>query len=749
MDYSIPITRRSVIADLVAGLVVFLVALPLCLGIAQASNAPLFSGILAGIIGGIVVGLLSGSNTSVSGPAAGLTAVVVTQLEQLKSFDVFLLAVIVGGMFQCALGVMKAGVLAAFVPSAVIKGLLAAIGTILILKQLPHLLGEDKDPEGEMSFAQPDAENTLTELFAIAKDFHQGAALIGILSLAFLLFWESSKDLKKFPVPSALLVVVFGTAMASWMSTWGGAWVIEASHRVEVPVSKNALDFVGFLQFPDFTMLSNPAVYSAGLVLALIASLETLLNVQAVDKLDKYKRVSPRNRELLAQGVGNICVGLIGGLPLTSVIVRSSANVNAGAVTKLSAVFHGVLLFACVMLLPSVLNLIPKSCLAAILLVTGYKLVNPSVFKEMWNEGKYQFVPFLATLLAIVFTDLLYGVLIGLGISIAFILNSNMRRPVRRVVEKHIAGELTRIELANQVSFLNRAVLEQALREIPRDGHVLLDASNTDYIDPDILGMIREFRDQVAPMRGVKVSLHGFREKYHIEELLQFVDHSTRELRDQLTPERVLSILQEGNERFRSGKRLVRDFGKQLQSTSAGQHPMAVVLSCIDSRSPAELIFDLGLGDIFSVRVAGNVISPKVLGSMEFGTAMAGARLILVLGHTSCGAVGAAVRFCNSAQSVSQATGCTHLEPIVHDIQKSIDSSTSSKIADMSPEELGTFVDSVARQHVLRCVEGIVRESDIIRDLVAKRRIAVVGAMYNISNGQIEFIEGTFNSSST
>ena len=747
MDYSLAISRRSIVADLVAGLVVFLVALPLCLGIAQASNAPLFSGILAGIIGGVVVGLLSGSSTSVSGPAAGLTAVVVTQIEQLKSFDVFLLAVIIGGMFQCVLGVMKAGVLAAFVPSSVIKGLLAAIGTILILKQLPHLLGEDKDPEGEMSFSQPDAENTLTELFAIVKDFHQGAALIGILSLVFLLLWESSKDLKKFPIPSALLVVVFGTAMASWMSTWGGAWVIEASHRVEVPVSKNAMDFVSFLQFPNFSALSNPAVYTSGLVLALIASLETLLNVQAVDKLDKYKRVSPRNRELMAQGVGNICTGLIGGLPLTSVIVRSSANVNAGARTKLSAVFHGVLLFACVMMLPSILNLIPKSCLAAILLVTGYKLVNPSVFKEMWNEGKYQFAPFLATLLAIVFTDLLYGVLIGLGISIAFILNSNMRRPVRRVVEKHIAGELTRIELANQVSFLNRAVLEQALREIPRNGHVLLDASGTDYIDPDILGMIREFRDQIAPMRGVKVSLHGFREKYHIEELSQFVDHSTRELRDQLTPESVLGILQEGNERFRTGKRLVRDFGKQLQSTSAGQHPMAVVLSCIDSRSPAELIFDLGLGDIFSVRVAGNVISPKVLGSMEFGTAVAGARLILVLGHTSCGAVSAAVKFSNSSQTVSQATGCTHLEPIVHDIQQSIDRSAQLKVGEMSPEELGSYVDSVARQHVLRCVEGILRESDTIRGLVAKRQIAVVGAMYNISNGQIEFLDS--GSSST
>ncbi len=741
MNFSIANTRWSIVADLVAGLVVFLVALPLCLGIAQASNAPLFSGILAGIIGGVVVGLLSGSNTSVSGPAAGLTAVVVTQLEQLKSFDVFLLAVIIGGIFQCVLSVMKAGVLAAFVPSAVIKGLLAAIGTILILKQLPHLLGEDRDPEGEMSFSQPDSENTLTELFAIARDFHQGAALIGMLSLVFLLFWERSKEPKKFPVPSALLVVVFGTAMASWMSTWGGAWVIEASHRVEVPVSRNAMDFVSFLQFPDFSKLSNPAVYSSGLVLALIASLETLLNVQAVDKLDKYKRVSPRNRELLAQGVGNICVGLIGGLPLTSVIVRSSANVNAGAMTKLSAIFHGVLLFACVTLLPTVLNLIPKSCLAAILLVTGYKLVNPSVFKEMWNEGKYQFAPFLATLLAIVFTDLLYGVLIGLGISIAFILNSNMRRPVRRVVEKHLAGELTRIELANQVSFLNRAALEQALREIPRHGHVLLDASNTDYIDPDILGMIREFRDQIAPLRGVKISLHGFREKYHIEELSQFVDHSTRELRDQLTPSRVLSILQEGNERFRNGKRLVRDFGKQLQSTSTGQHPMAVVLSCIDSRSPAELIFDLGLGDIFSVRVAGNVISPKVLGSLEFGTAIAGARLILVLGHTKCGAVGAAVRFANSNQTVSQATGCTHLEPIVHDIQKSIDPSTQWTLADMSPDELGIFVDNVARQHVLRCVEGIVRESDIIRDLVTKNQIAVIGAMYNISNGQIEFID--------
>lgn len=740
MNQVFSFSHRTVVADLVAGLVVFLVALPLCLGIAQASNAPLFAGILAGIVGGIVVGLFSGSNTSVAGPAAGLTAVVITQIDQLGSFDAFLLAVVVAGVFQCILGFAKAGALAAFVPTSVIKGLLAAIGAILILKQLPHLIGEDRDPEGEESFSQPDAENTLSELFAMVKDFHQGAALIGVLSLALLLVWDRSKDLKKFPIPSALLVVVFGTAMASWMSTWGGAWVIEASHRVEVPVSKSAMDFVGFLQFPDLSKLLNPAVYSAGLVLALIASLETLLNLQAVDKLDNDHRVSPRNRELFAQGIGNICSGLIGGLPVTSVIVRSSANVYAGARTKLSAIFHGVLLFVCVLLLPGLLNLIPKSCLAAILLVTGFKLVNPKVFAEMWREGRYQFVPFLATLLAIVFTDLLYGVLIGLGISLAFILNSNMRRPVRRVVEKHLSGELTRIELANQVSFLNRAVLDQALREIPPHGHVLLDASSTDYIDPDVLGLIREFRDEIAPTRDVRVSLKGFREKYNIENQSQFIDHTTRELQDQLTPELVLGILKDGNERFRTGKQLTRDFSKQVLSTAAGQHPIAVILSCIDSRSPAELIFDLGLGDIFSVRVAGNVISPKVLGSMEFGTAVAGAKLILVLGHTSCGAVGAAVKFANASQSVSEATGCTFLEPIVRDIQQSMDGTTVQGISQMSPEELSNFVDGVARQHVLRCVKDIVKESATIRRLVAEKRLAVVGAIYNISTGQIDFM---------
>lgn len=732
---------KSIVSDMVAGLVVFLVALPLCLGIAQASNAPLFSGLLAGVIGGIVVGALSGSHTSVTGPAAGLTSVVALQITELGSFTAFLMAVVIGGGIQLLMGIARAGVLAAFIPSSVIKGLLAAIGTILILKQLPHLLGEDKDPEGEMSFAQPDQENTFSELLLMINDFHTGAAFIGVLSLAFLLAWDRFPTLKKLPIPSPLIVVIMGVALAQMMNSWSDPWVVGQSHRVEVPVAENLKEFAGFLQFPDFSVWNKGPIWTAGLVLALISSLETLLNLQAIDKLDPQRRESPRNRELVAQGIGNMCSGLVGGLPITSVVVRGSANVHAGAKTKLSAIFHGVLLFASVLLLPQSLNLIPKSCLAAILLITGYKLINPSLIAQMWREGRYQFVPFMATLIAIVFTDLLIGVLIGLAISLAFILNSNIRRPIRRIVEKHIFGELTRIELANQVSFLNRVALENTLMQLPRKSNVLIDASSTDYIDPDVLSMIREYKDKVAPSREVTVSLQGFRDKYQLHDDLQFVDHTTREMQDQLTPEKVLTILKEGNARFRAGQRLTRDFGKQLQSTSAGQHPMAVILSCIDSRSPAELIFDLGLGDIFSVRVAGNVTSPKVLGSMEFGTAVAGAKLILVLGHTRCGAVGAAVKLSGSDQSVSEATGCSFLEPIVRDIQLAINPQTHRSVTQMDPERMADYVDNIARQNVVRCVNSIVEESSTIRNLVEQGKVAVIGAMYNISSGQIDFLD--------
>lgn len=736
--------RTTLPRDLIAGTVVFLVALPLCLGIALASNSPMFSGILSGIVGGVVVGLLSQSQTSVSGPGNSMMALVAAQVASLGSFEAFLLAVMIAGLIQIALGCAKAGSLSAFFPSCVIKGLLAAIGIILVLKQIPHVLGHDTDPEGEMSFSQPDHENTLSEIYAMLGDLHPGAASIGLLSIAVLVAWDKISLLKRSVIPAQLVVVLLGVGLSRLfqINVWG--WEIEASHLVQVPVAQSLKEFVGLLRLPDFSQWSNPDVYAAGLTIAIVASLETLLNLEAADKIDPKQRSSPPSRELVAQGIGNMLVGLIGGIPVTSVIVRSSVNINAGAQTKLATIVHGVLLLVSVALLPTCLNMIPLSCLAAILLVTGMKLASPKLIRQMWNEGRYQFAPFALTVVSIVLTDLLIGIAIGLAISLAFILTSNVRRPLRSIVERHLGGEVLHIELANQVSFLNRAALDQVFNSMGQGGHILLDAQNTVYIDPDILSMIREFKDKTAPVRGVQVSLRGFRDKFELKNEIQYVDYSTRDLQDLLTSAQVLQILKEGNERFRTGKRLTRDLGRQLQASAAGQHPLAVILSCIDSRTPAELIFDLGLGDIFSIRIAGNVISEKILGSMEYGCAIAGAKLIVVVGHTQCGAVTAAVQFASSPVSAEQATGCQHLEPIIHDIQQTLTPEEHLRWEQRPERERTDFVNEVARRNVRHMVARIQRESHTIHRLVREGRIAVVGAVYDVESGQIDFFsDGT------
>lgn len=726
--------------DLTSGLVVFLVALPLCLGVALASGAPLFSGLLAGIVGGILVGLMSGSHTSVSGPAAGLTAVVAAQILSLGSFPAFLLAVVLAGLIQIGLGFARAGFLAAFFPTSVIKGLLAAIGTILILKQIPHVLGHDPDPEGEMTFQQLDDETTFSELARTIGDIHPGAAAIGLLSIVMLFVWDKWKPLKHSPVPAPLIVVLLGVGVSLLFRQLGGPWVIEPSHLVQVPVADSLAGFFGFLQLPDFSQWANPAVYVAAATMAVVASLETLVNLQAVDKLDPQQRTSPPSRELLAQGIGNVTAGLIGGLPITSVIIRSSVNINAGGKTKLAAIIHGVFLLVSVAFLPMWLNMIPLSCLAAILLVTGVKLASPALVKQMWNEGRYQFIPFAATVVAIVFTDLLIGILIGLAIGIGFILNSNMRQPIRRFVEQHLGGDVVHIELANQVSFLNRAALSKVLDEVPRGGDVLLDAQSTDYIDPDVLGLIRDFKQHTGPARGVAVSLLGFRSTYELDDQTQYVDYSTRELQAAVTPKQVLQILKDGNERFRTGRRLTRDLGRQVLATAGGQHPLAVVLSCIDSRTPAELVLDLGLGDIFSVRIAGNVTSRKVLASAEYGCAVAGAKLVLVMGHTRCGAVTAAVNLIGETRTPTEATGCQHLDHIVRDIQQSVDPVTCHGAEQLPAAEKQSFVDAVARRNVSRVVERMRQESQTLDGLVREGRVAIVGAMYDVVTGEIEFL---------
>lgn len=723
--------------DLTAGVVVFLVSVPLCLGVAQASGAPLLAGVLAGIVGGIVVGLLSGSHTVVSGPPAALTVVVAAQIAALGSFQAFLLAVVLAGLIQIGLGFARAGFIAAFIPSSVVKGLLAAIGVLLILKEAPHVLGHDPDPQGEMAFQQVNRENTFTELAQTFGDIHPGAAVIGLASLVLLSAWTWWKPMQSTAGSAPLIVVLLGVGMSL---AFRGDWAIGPSHLVQVPVADSLGGFLKFLDRPDFSQWTTPAVYTAAVTVAAVASLESLLSLDAVDKLDPRQRVSPPSRELLAQGVGNVVGGLVGAVPITAVVARSSLNINAGATSKLATIVNGIFLLVSVVFLPTWLNYIPLACLAAILLVTGVQLANPALVKEVWTQGPSRFVPFAATVAAIVLTDLLTGILIGLAVSAGFILHSNLRRPVRRFVEKHLGGEVLHVVLANQVSFLNRAALAAVFDEVPRGGHVLLDAQNTDFIDPDVLDMIREFKERTWPARGVEVSLVGFRNKYQIEDQIQYVDYSTRDLQEAVTPAQVLQILKDGHERFRTGQRLTRDLSRQVSATAQGQHPLAVVFSCIDSRSPAELIFDSGFGDIFSVRIAGNVPSRKVLASIEYACAVAGAKLILVLGHTRCGAVTAAVKLIGATTTAAEATGCQHIDHIVHDIQTSADAAKCRAAQQWPDAEKQAFVDTVTRDHVARVVRRLREDSRTLDELARDGRILIVGAIYDVVTGEMQFL---------
>ncbi len=739
-------TTSTIARDLLSGLIVFLVALPLCLGIAVASGAPPMSGLIAGIVGGILVGIFSGSHTSVSGPAAGLTAIVAAQIANLGSFQAFLLAVVIGGVLQIVMGLCRAGALSAFFPSSVVKGLLAAIGVILILKQLPHLFGHDKDPVGEMSFQQPDHKNTFSEFFEafqeiLHNDVQLGAMTIGILSLVFLITWDFIKPLKKSLVPAPLLVVVLGVVLGRIFVAWNGTWPINASHMVQVPSAESLSGMIGFLQFPDFSQLANSAVYMGAITLAVVASLETLLNLDAIDKLDKKQRLSPPNRELIAQGIGNLTSGLIGGLPLTSVVIRGSVNVNSGAESKISTIFHGCLLLFCVVLMPTYLNMIPLSCLAAILLVTGYKLANPKLFKQMWADGRYQFLPFILTLLAIVFTDLLVGILIGLAISLVFVLNSNLRRPIRRILEKHIEGEVLHIELGNQVSFLNRASLESALREAPRGSRIVLDARRTDYIDPDILSLIREYKTVTAPVYDVQISLVGFREKYNLVDPIETVDFRSQDVRDQLTATQVIEILVDGNTRFVEGRPLERILRRSSVMEKNHEQTMVAIFTGIDSRTPVELIFDLGLGDAYVVRTPGNVVDQRAIGGLEFASSIGGVKLIVVMAHAECALFSLAIESANSKSEMSRWAECLNLESVLQEISVSLDVDETPKFPGLTDSEQADVLDALVRRHVPRTVRQVLERSGALQKMVANGQVEIVGAVFDTRSGRVEFLQ--------
>jgi MFS superfamily sulfate permease-like transporter len=515
--------RRYLADDIRAGIVVFLVALPLCLGIALASGAPLFSGLIAGICGGIVVTTFSGSRLGVSGPAAGLAVIVATGIEAM-GFETYLLAVVFCGLVQIAAGFLKAGVIAHYFPSSVIKGMLAGIGVILILKQIPHALGYDQSWEGELEFFQRDGHNTFTEIGYAFSALSAPAMLVTVVSLAILIGWRhprmrDSRLAKALPAP--LIVVAFGVAATVFAQNWAPHLAPSAEHLVAVPVSSSLGEFFSNFQRPDFSQIMRLDVYTTGLTLALIASIETLLSVEATDNLDPKKRVTPTNKELKAQGIGNVVSGLLGGLPLTQVIVRSSANINSGAKTRRSSFFHGVLLLVCVATIPALLNKIPLASLAAILIVIGYQLARLPLFRQMWSEGFWQFVPFVVTVVGIVLTDLLTGIIMGMVVAVFQILIYNYQLDFYR--EETADGRI-RIRLTEHMTFLNKAALKRILREVPSGSAVTIDMTSTQILDHDVQEVIQDFAAhaesdgidmQILGTAGPKIALTGPRRPAH------------------------------------------------------------------------------------------------------------------------------------------------------------------------------------------------------------------------------------------
>ncbi|KQC02561.1 SulP family inorganic anion transporter [Pedobacter sp. Hv1] len=508
------ILKKNLKRDLPSSVVVFLVALPLCLGIALASGAPLFAGLIAGIVGGIVVGFVSGSQLSVSGPAAGLTVIVLGGIAQLGSYQTFLLALVLAGVFQLVLGLIKAGTIGNYFPSSVIEGMLAAIGLILILKQLPHALGVDSDFLGDEEFFQGDKENTFSAIGNALSHFSLGAIVISLLSILILIFWPKIKKVNVVPAP--LLVVILGVGLS--LAFQQTDYALRAEQMVNIPIVNGWGEFLGLFNTPNFSAIGNKEVWIVAGTIAIVASLETLLGVEAVDKIDPIKRVTPTNRELLAQGVGNITSGMLGGLPMTSVIVRSSANVNSGARTKMSSIIHGCWLLLSLLFIPGLINMIPLACLAAILLVTGYKLTRISLFKHMYHKGWDQFLPFVITVVAVVFTDLLKGVAVGMLFSIFYLLRTNMRNPYFYKIQEEGNKKNIRIKLAEEVSFLNKAAIQVLLTGIPNETNVIIDGSNSRYIDPDVLETIFNYKHN-AYTKGIIVTLEHIRSHYTVPKL--------------------------------------------------------------------------------------------------------------------------------------------------------------------------------------------------------------------------------------
>ncbi len=710
--------------DLPAGLVVFLVALPLCLGVALASGAPLLAGVIAGIIGGILVGFVSDSHTSVSGPAAGLAAVVLSAITNLGSFEIFLLAVVIAGSIQLVSGILKAGFIANYIPSNVIKGLLAAIGIILILKQIPHAVGYDQDIEEDFTFIQKDGHNTFSELFFMLNYFQWGALIVSLISMGVMVAWEKTPLHKLKFLPASLFIVILGALLNLFFEYFIPGLFIEASHTVNIP----KFESVGSLiTLPDFTSITNYNVWLTAITIAIIASLETLLNLEAVENIDPHKRVASPNKELIAQGIGNMTSGFLGGIPITSVIVRSSVNINAGGQTKVSTILHGIFLLVSLLFLGPILNFIPLASLAIILIFTGYKLAQKKLFVEMYKKGANQFIPFIATVVGIVFTDLLIGIVIGSVVSIFYLLKSNFKNPFTVDIEKLSIGDTIRIELSSQVSFFSKDKIKETLWNIPEDSKVIIDATYSDFIDDDVLELLKDFKNTVAFEKNIQLNIIGVKDHYDLDNQIQFSNALNKETQQKLTPNEIIGFLQAGNDRFVHGKSTEKYFKLQMHETTYNQSPIAAVVSCIDSRTSPELIFDVGLGDVVSIRIAGNIINKEIIESIELSCKELGTKLIVVLGHSNCGAVAYTINHKDHGELITS---------VADKIERAISACNADRSGITSDKHI---FDKVIKLNATNSIQDILSGSEYLHTRIKNNDLKIVAAFYDTGTGIVTF----------
>ncbi|TAL65518.1 MAG: carbonic anhydrase [Legionella sp.] len=721
-------SKRYLKFDFVAAIVVFLVAIPLCLGIALASGAPLFSGILSGVIGGIVVGSLSGSHVSVSGPAAGMAAVVVTALAQLGDFNTFLLALLFAGVLQIIIGSFKAGFVADYVPSNVVQGLLCSIGILLIVKQLPLAFTLSADfNELKAHLLETTEGLTLSPILAISNHINSGAMLITFISLSILIYFDATKNKVLKEIPAPIIVVIMGVVLNELFLWTDSPMVQNSPQLVNIPRTTGVADFFSQLEFPKWTAWANPRIYLYAGIIGIVASLESLLNLKAGEKLDKKRRHSSTNQELIAQGVGNCVAGLIGGIPVTSVIVRTSINIQAGGKTKMATILHGIFILFAVMLLPGALNKIPLSSLAAILIYTGYKLNKPSIYRTIYSQGTDRFVPFIVTVISIIVFNLLTGILIGLGVSLFYILKSNSQTRIDIIKEIYPKGIISRLILPQQMTFLNKAALVAELESIPKYARLVIDARYTQYIDKEILELLKEFKSEQAPTKHIALNFTGFKDSYKIHNYIDFINVTTYDVQATLNPSQVLNILHEGNQRFLHDTRIHRSNHVDIKHTAKMQHPIAVVLGCIDSRVPVETIFDMSFGDLFCVRVAGTVVNDDVLASIEYACNVVGAKLIVVLGHTRCGAI----------QSACDGIERGHITQLLAKIKPSVAAETKTE-TNRTGQNI-TFVNRVTQLNTANTMQNIYSRSPILRDMINSDEIAIAGAIYDVHSGVVKY----------